>query len=214
MMGETTCISDKFIHYPRIKTQDDGAAERAMQEGAMPTPSEPPAAAAATGPDSRSSSSSSSRRRRHAHALLLGQLPLLALLLALALPALRSRGGHGGGTAVATAFASGGGGGGGGGKGHFPWSGRAGQGQGLGLGRRLAAVRDALEQGPYMLRQPQQQQDLVARLLAAGPVPAGEREFLVNGWRWHARSVLRDVGRFQAVARREQQQPAAGGRCV
>lgn len=36
----------------------------------------------------------------------------------------------------------------------------------------------------------------------------------MNGWRWHARSVLRDVGRFQAVARRELQQPAAGGRCV
>lgn len=151
---------------------------------------------------------------------LLGQLPLLALALALALPALRSRGGHGG-TAVATAFASGvggagaGAGGSGGGKGRFPWSGRSGSaGLGLGqqLGRRLAAVRDALEQGPYTLRQPQEQQDLVARLLEAGPVPPAEREFLVNGWRWHARSVLRDVGRFQAVARREQQQPAAGGR--
>jgi hypothetical protein len=31
----------------------------------------------------------------------------------------------------------------------------------------------------------------------------------VNGWRWHARSVLRDVGRFQTVARKEQQQQAA-----
>eukprot|EP00904_Undaria_pinnatifida_P011078 jgi/Undpi1/70/HiC_scaffold_1.g00070.m1 len=32
------------------------------------------------------------------------------------------------------------------------------------------------------------------------PVPVEDREFLINGWRWHSRSVLRDVARFRQAA--------------
>lgn len=37
----------------------------------------------------------------------------------------------------------------------------------------------------------------------------GQRDFLINGWRWHSLSVIRDLGRLRAVA--EQEQQAAGG---
>ena len=30
-----------------------------------------------------------------------------------------------------------------------------------------------------------------------------ERDFLINGWRWHSQSVLRDLGRFRRVAEQE-----------
>jgi len=40
------------------------------------------------------------------------------------------------------------------------------------------------------------------------PIPKLEREFLINGWRWHARSVLRDLGRFQTLVENEAEQVA------
>lgn len=43
-----------------------------------------------------------------------------------------------------------------------------------------------------------------------GPVPPSNRDFLINGWRWHSRSVLRDVRRFQEVATRERQEVLRG----
>lgn len=43
-----------------------------------------------------------------------------------------------------------------------------------------------------------------------GPVPPSDRDFLINGWRWHSRSVLRDVRRFQEVATRERQEVLRG----
>lgn len=36
-------------------------------------------------------------------------------------------------------------------------------------------------------------------LLDSGPVPQGERKFLINGWRWHTASVIRDLNRFENV---------------
>jgi hypothetical protein len=32
----------------------------------------------------------------------------------------------------------------------------------------------------------------------------GKREFLINGWRWHSLSLIRDLGRLRQVAEREQ----------
>lgn len=102
-------------------------------------------------------------------------MPLLALLLGLlaSLAFHQPQDGDGGRAVVAMAFASGGSGGSGASGGRFPWS-RGWQGGPLGqrLGRQLAAVRDALD-GPYTLRQPQAQQELVQRLLERGSVPPG-----------------------------------------
>ena len=36
-------------------------------------------------------------------------------------------------------------------------------------------------------------------IIRNGPIPRDEREFLINGWRWHTASAIRDVRRFQAV---------------
>ena len=33
-------------------------------------------------------------------------------------------------------------------------------------------------------------------IIKQGPVPATDRDFLINGWRWHTKSVLRDISRF------------------
>ena len=33
-------------------------------------------------------------------------------------------------------------------------------------------------------------------IIEQGPVPATDRDFLINGWRWHTKSVLRDISRF------------------
>ena len=33
-------------------------------------------------------------------------------------------------------------------------------------------------------------------LIDQGPVPRIDRDFLINGWRWHTKSVLRDISRF------------------
>jgi len=39
----------------------------------------------------------------------------------------------------------------------------------------------------------------ISEVIDDGPVPISEREFIVNGWRWHTMSVLRDLSRFRAV---------------
>lgn len=39
-------------------------------------------------------------------------------------------------------------------------------------------------------------------LIEEGPIPSSEREYLINGWRWHTYSVLRDLERFKAVVHR------------
>lgn len=36
-------------------------------------------------------------------------------------------------------------------------------------------------------------------LIESGGVPVDKRRFLVNGWRWHTMSVIRDLSRFRAV---------------
>jgi len=33
-------------------------------------------------------------------------------------------------------------------------------------------------------------------IIKQGPVPATDRDFLIKGWRWHTKSVLRDISRF------------------
>lgn len=33
-------------------------------------------------------------------------------------------------------------------------------------------------------------------IIDQGPVPRTDRDFLINGWRWHTKSVLRDISRF------------------
>jgi hypothetical protein len=39
----------------------------------------------------------------------------------------------------------------------------------------------------------------VEKLISQGPIPVKERQFLVNGWRWHTMSVIRDLERFEMV---------------
>jgi hypothetical protein len=34
----------------------------------------------------------------------------------------------------------------------------------------------------------------------SAPVPAPERDFLINGWRWHTRAAVREAGRLRHVA--------------
>ena len=41
-----------------------------------------------------------------------------------------------------------------------------------------------------------------------GPVPKAEREFRINGWRWHTKAVIRDLKRFEAVVRMGQKEAA------
>lgn len=39
----------------------------------------------------------------------------------------------------------------------------------------------------------------IERIIADGPIPVSERQFLINGWRWHTSSALRDLQRYTAV---------------
>ena len=39
----------------------------------------------------------------------------------------------------------------------------------------------------------------ISQVIDEGPVPPDERIFVVNGWRWHTMSVLRDLSRFRAI---------------
>ena len=39
----------------------------------------------------------------------------------------------------------------------------------------------------------------ISQVIDEGPVPPNERVFVVNGWRWHTMSVLRDLSRFRAI---------------
>lgn len=36
-------------------------------------------------------------------------------------------------------------------------------------------------------------------IIEQGPVPQSDRDFLINGWRWHTKSVLRDISRFSLI---------------
>jgi hypothetical protein len=65
-------------------------------------------------------------------------------------------------------------------------------------------------QSPSSLLHQQHNSAIVNKLLEKGPVPGVERDFLINGWRWHARAVLRDVGRFRAVVLQEKKQMTEG----
>ena len=37
------------------------------------------------------------------------------------------------------------------------------------------------------------------RVISIGPIPLDERQFLINGWRWHTSSALRDLQRYSDV---------------
>lgn len=39
----------------------------------------------------------------------------------------------------------------------------------------------------------------IKNILSLGPIPVKERQFLINGWRWHTISALRDLQRYSAV---------------
>lgn len=43
--------------------------------------------------------------------------------------------------------------------------------------------------------------ELMKKVIENGPIPFTEREFLINGWRWHTQSVIRDLNRFQKLVR-------------
>jgi hypothetical protein len=39
----------------------------------------------------------------------------------------------------------------------------------------------------------------IIEIIESGPIPTKERQFLINGWRWHTASALRDLQRYAAV---------------
>jgi hypothetical protein len=39
----------------------------------------------------------------------------------------------------------------------------------------------------------------IDELICNGPIPVKDRIFMINGWRWHTKSVLRDLDRFEKV---------------
>ena len=39
----------------------------------------------------------------------------------------------------------------------------------------------------------------IQQVIAEGPIPVAERQFLINGWRWHTASALRDLERYSVV---------------
>jgi len=39
----------------------------------------------------------------------------------------------------------------------------------------------------------------IKSMIDNGPIPAAERKFLINGWRWHTKSALRDLERYADV---------------
>ena len=41
--------------------------------------------------------------------------------------------------------------------------------------------------------------DTLLKSIKDGPIPVSEREYIINGWRWHTASVIRDLNRFLDV---------------
>lgn len=41
--------------------------------------------------------------------------------------------------------------------------------------------------------------DTLLKSIKDGPIPVSEREYIINGWRWHTESVIRDLNRFLDV---------------
>ena len=39
----------------------------------------------------------------------------------------------------------------------------------------------------------------IQSIIDKGPIPQGERQFLINGWRWHTASALRDLERYATI---------------
>ena len=65
-------------------------------------------------------------------------------------------------------------------------------------------------------RLPSAVQDLVVvgdlkKVIEDGPIPVGERCFMINGWRWHTAAVIRDLERFKSVLQAEMAATSAGG---
>lgn len=52
------------------------------------------------------------------------------------------------------------------------------------------------------------------KVIEEGPIPAGERCFIINGWRWHTAAVLRDLERFKLVVHAEMKQEGEAGALV
>jgi hypothetical protein len=42
----------------------------------------------------------------------------------------------------------------------------------------------------------------IEKVIEEGPIPSSERQYLINGWRWHTLSVLRDLDRFKTIIHR------------
>eukprot|EP01038_Epipyxis_sp_PR26KG_P004944 gene4944-6917_t len=36
-------------------------------------------------------------------------------------------------------------------------------------------------------------------VIEQGPIPKSDRRFMINGWRWHTKSVIRDLNRYKAI---------------
>ena len=52
------------------------------------------------------------------------------------------------------------------------------------------------------------------KVIEEGPIPAGERCFIINGWRWHTAAVIRDLERFKLLVHTEMKQEGEAGALV
>lgn len=43
------------------------------------------------------------------------------------------------------------------------------------------------------------------KVIKDGPIPMKEREFIIQGWRWHTKSLLRDLDRFTKIIQKSQE---------
>eukprot|EP00752_Nemacystus_decipiens_P014842 g13214.t1 len=61
-------------------------------------------------------------------------------------------------------------------------------------------VRDGTRRVQMQVMSMAPETNLDAKRFEDAPVPVGERQFQINGWRWHSRAVLRDIARFRRAA--------------
>lgn len=63
----------------------------------------------------------------------------------------------------------------------------------------FSIVKDYQQKANIALVDEQVSEYNIVTLIRDGPIPLEKREFLINGWRWHTRSVIRDLNRYYDV---------------
>ena len=71
---------------------------------------------------------------------------------------------------------------------------------GGGMMRHLKLAMSTLtEKSKYESREAMEFSFDIQTIIDQGPIPRGERQFLINGWRWHTASALRDLERYATI---------------